>query len=66
MEISYSIPRKAVGPMYISGECEVCDRLRSRIIEALARSGCSLIEHSVYIDFSYRWLACLPLYFAIS
>ena len=27
--------------------------------EASARSGCSLIVHSVCIDFSYRWLAVL-------
>ena len=40
----------------------LCDRLRSRIVEASARSGCSLIVHSVCIDFSYRWLACVPLY----
>ena len=39
---------------------------RSRIVEALASSGCSLIVHSVCIDFSYRWLACVPLYLAIS
>ena len=35
-------------------------------VEASARSGCSLIVHSACIDFSYRWLACVPLYLAIS
>ena len=45
---------------------KVCDRLRSKIVEASARSGCSLIVHSVCIDFSYRWLACVPFYLAIS
>ena len=27
---------------------------------------CSLIVHIVCIDFSYRWLACVPLYLANS
>ena len=29
--------------------CRVCDSLRSRIVEASARSGCSLIVHSVKV-----------------
>ena len=39
--------------------------IESRIVEGSARSGCSLIVHSVCIDFSYRWLACVPLYLAL-
>ena len=51
----------------ITAECaKVCDRLWSRIVEASAWSGCSLVAHSVCIDFSYRWLACVHLFPAIS
>ena len=35
-------------------------------VEAMARSDCSLIVHTVCFDFSHRLLACVPLYLTTS